>query len=127
MRYLIAAILLLTQTAAAEQAMWWPAWSEVTGVRYNKSIARRLPAHIVAVGSELLLVAPYHVSPGAHRIVLESPRYGDFPGTIQYLELEFEPCYRYYLNAQFDSPAGPDWRPIIDAIERIQHCPLPGT
>jgi len=126
MRVLFTVILLLAQSAAAEQATWWPAWSELTGVRYNKTIAGRFPARIIAVGGELLLVAPYHVSPGAHQIVLESP-YGGFPGRVQYLDLEFEPCYRYYLNAQFDSRDGPDWRPVVDAIERIRNCPLPGT
>ena len=57
MRVLAATILMLAQTAAVGQVMWWPAWSEVTGVRYHKSIAGRLPARIVAVGGELLLVA----------------------------------------------------------------------
>ena len=126
MRVLAATILMLAQTAAVGQVMWWPAWSEVTGVRYHKSIAGRLPARIIAVGGELLLVAPYRVSPGAQRIVLESARYGGFPGTIQYFELILEPCNRYYLNAQFDDPAGPDWHPVVDATETIPNCPLPG-
>jgi hypothetical protein len=126
MRVLTAAILMLAQTAAVGQATWWPAWSEVTGVRYQKSIADRWPARIVAVGGELLLVAPYRVPPGAHRIVLESPRHDGFPGTIQYFELRLEPCNRYYLNAQFDGPVGPNWRPVVDATETIPGCPLPG-
>jgi len=126
MRILTAAILMLAQTAAMGQATCWPAWSEVTGVRYHKSIADRVPVRIVGVGGELLLVAPYHVPPGAHRIVLESSRHGGFPGTIQYFELQLEPCYRYYLNAQFDGPVGPDWRLVVDATETIPNCPLPG-
>jgi hypothetical protein len=126
MRVFSAAILMLVQTAALGQAMWWPAWSEVTGVRYHKSIADRLPTRIVGMEGELLLVAPYRVQPGAYRIVLESARHGGFPGTIQYFELKLEPCSRYYLNAQFDDPVGPDWRPVVDATETIPGCPLPG-
>ena len=53
-------------------------------------------------------------------------RTGGFPGTIQYFEIELEPCYRYYLNAQFDGPVGADWRLVVDATETIPNCPLPG-
>jgi hypothetical protein len=125
MKSLTFAVLLLAP-ATALAGMWWPAWSEVTGVRYRTTIAERWPSRIVAVGGELLLVAPYHVTPGLHRIVVESPRHDSFPGTLQTFELRLEPCVRYYINAQFDGPVGPGWRPVVDTTQTIPGCPLPG-
>ena len=49
-----------------------------------------------------------------------------FRASADYFEIELEPCYRDYLNAQFDGPVGPDWRPVVDATETIPNCPLPG-
>ena len=49
-----------------------------------------------------------------------------FRASVDYFEIELEPCYRYNLNAQFDGPVGPDWRLVVDATETIPNCPLPG-
>src|SRR5437764_1879548 len=35
-----------------------------------------------------------------------------FRASADYFEIELEPCYRDYLNAQFDGPVGPDWRVV---------------
>jgi hypothetical protein len=101
---------------------WGPTWSEVTGIRYHRAMADRWPARIVAVGSDAVFQTPYRVTPGAYRVAVESPRHDGFPGTIQELDLKIEPCKRYYINAQFDGPVGPNWRPVVDETETIAGC-----
>jgi hypothetical protein len=101
---------------------WGPTWSEVTGVRYHRAIADRWPARIVAVGNDAVFQTPYKVAPGTYRLVVESPRHDGFPGTILEMTLNIEPCKRYYVNAQFAGPVGPDWRPVVDEVESIAGC-----
>jgi len=62
------------------------------------------------------------VAPGTYRVTVESPRHDGFPGTIRDFELRIEPCKRYYINAQFAGPVGPEWRPVVDEIESISGC-----
>jgi hypothetical protein len=101
---------------------WGPTWSEVTGVRYHRAIADRWPARIVAVGNDAVFQTPYKVAPGTYRLAVESPRHDGFPGTILETTLNIEPCKRYYVNAQFAGPVGPDWRPVVDEVESIAGC-----
>jgi hypothetical protein len=101
---------------------WGPTWSEVTGVRYHRAIADRWPARIVAVGNDAVFQTPYKVAPGTYRLAVESPRHDGFPGTILEMTLNIEPCKRYYVNAQFAGPVGPDWRPLVDEVESIAGC-----
>ena len=101
---------------------WGPTWSEVTGVRYHRAIADRWPARIVAVGNDAVFQTPYKVAPGTYRLAVESPRHDGFPGTILEMTLNIEPCKRYYVNAQFAGPVGPDWRPVVDEVESIAGC-----
>jgi len=54
---------------------WGPTWSEVTGVRYHRAIADRLPATVVAVGNQPVFMTPFMVAPGTYRVTVESPRH----------------------------------------------------
>jgi hypothetical protein len=101
---------------------WGPTWSEVTGVRYNRTIADRWPARIVAVGSDSVFSVPYKVVPGTYTLAVESPRHSGFAGTIQEMKLNIEPCKRYYINAQFQDPVRPEWTPVVDEVEPIVGC-----
>jgi hypothetical protein len=101
---------------------WGPTWSEVTGVRYNRAIADRWPARIVAVGSDSVFSVPYKVVPGTYALAVESPRHSGFAGTIQKMKLNIEPCKRYYINAQFQDPVRPEWTPVVDEVEPIVGC-----
>jgi hypothetical protein len=101
---------------------WGPTWSEVTGVRYNRVIADRWPARIVAVGSDSVFTVPYKVAPGMYTIAVESPRHSGFAGTMQQMTLDIRPCLRYYINAQFRDPVQPEWTPVVDEAEPIAGC-----
>jgi len=117
----MAALLLLTGGCQT----WGPTWSEVTGTRYNRAIADRWQARIVAVGSNAVFQTPYRVAPGTYRIGIESPRHDGFAGTIQEMTLDVEPCKRYYINAQFANTITQEWTPVVDYIEPIGDCVVP--
>jgi hypothetical protein len=115
-------VLAAVVVALAGCQTWGPTWSEVTGVRYNRTIADRWPARIVAVGNNSVFTVPYKVAPGTYTIAVESPRHSGFAGTIQDMQLNIEPCKRYYLNAQFQDPVRPEWTPVVDEVESIVGC-----
>jgi len=119
MRNLAAAAVVLIASGCQT---WGPTWSEVTGVRYNRAIADRWPARIVAVGSDSVFSVPYKVVPGTYTLAVESPRHSGFAGTIQEMKLNIEPCKRYYINAQFQDPVRPEWTPVVDEVESIVGC-----
>ena len=119
MQVLATAIVALAATGCQT---WGPTWSEVTGVRYTRTIADRWPARIVAVGSDSMFTMPYKVAPGTYTIAVESPRHSGFAGSIQEMKLNIEPCKRYYVNAQFQDPVRPEWTPVVDEAEPIAGC-----
>jgi hypothetical protein len=105
---------------------WGLPWSEITGERYNHTIADRWQARIVAVGGNGVFEIPYRALPGTYRIGVESPRHDGFTGTMLDMTLNVEPCKRYYINAQFAGPVGPDWSPVVDYTESIAGCQVGG-
>lgn len=119
LRTLLAVAMVL---ATASCQTWGPTWSEVTGVRYNRAIADRWPARIVAVGNTSVFSMPYKVAPGTYTIEVESPRHSGFAGTLQTMTLDIKPCLRYYINAQFRDPVQPEWTPVVDEAEPIAGC-----
>ena len=119
MQVLATAVVALAATGCQT---WGPTWSEVTGVRYTRTIADRWPARIVAVGSDSMFTMPYKVAPGTYTVVVESPRHSGFAGTIQEMRLDIKPCLRYYINAQFRDPVQPEWTPVVDEAEPIAGC-----
>ncbi len=115
---------LLPLLGVAGCATYGPTWSELTGERYNVTIMNRRPAGIQTVdGTSAYPTYPIKIAPGPHVIVLGAPAPG-WPGgsTLHTMSLTLEPCMRYYLNAQFDNPTGPDWRPVVDYVEPIAGC-----
>lgn len=102
---------------------WGPTWSEVTGARYTAAIADRRPAILVSVGNEAVgSVVPFKVAPGTYRVVVQAPRHNGFRGSEKEMQLAIEPCRRYYINAQFDNPTTPEWKPVVDYVDTIPGC-----
>ena len=110
--------------SASGCATWGPAWSEISGERYNKTIMYRRPAIIEKVdGWSSYAAYPIKIAPGKHELVLGGPIVG-WPGgaPLNTMTLEMEPCKRYYVNAQFENPVGPNWAPVVDYVESIAGC-----
>jgi len=111
--------------AATACATYGPQWSEISGQHYyNVTVLNRRPTGIQTVdGTSAYAAYPIKVEPGMHEIVLSAPAPGWKGGsTLQTMSMSLEPCMRYYLNAQFDNPTGPDWRPVVDYVEPIAGC-----
>jgi hypothetical protein len=108
-------------------ATWGPTWSELSGERYNVTIVNRRPAIIERVDDTgAFPTRPIRVEPGRHRIELSAPAPGWTGGSrIEAITLDFEPCKRYYLNAQFGDPLKPNFTPVVDYVESISGCTVP--
>ena len=106
-------------------ATYGPTWSEISGDRYyNLTVLNRRPAIIEKVdGYSSYASYPIKLEPGQHSIELGGPA-PRWPGgaALHTLTLDLEPCKRYYLNAQFDNPVEPTWKPVVDYVESVPGC-----
>lgn len=116
----IAALAAAAPAVAAEK--WGPTWSEITGARYTKATKNRAAAIVKSIDGTDTLKRIVKVEPGKHTVRLQSPSKGSFDGTDQNYDLVFEPCKRYYVNAQFKSTIGGEWEPVVDKVEGISGC-----
>ncbi len=63
------------------------------------------------------------VAPGQHRITLDlPPRKGFRIATQHTFEIDAQPCTRYNVAAQLDSPATQNWKPVVRSEEAIGEC-----
>ena len=114
--------ILLILVAGANAAMWGPTWSEISGSQYHKAVLDRRPAIIKSVDGRSYTDRIVKVEPGTRTVVLQSIKRKGFQGSDATLELDIAPCKRYYLNAQFASSVGPEWKPVIDYVDDIAGC-----
>jgi hypothetical protein len=103
---------------------WGPSWSEVTGKRYVGGILYRRPAIIDHVDDQGAFSSdPIKVAGGQHRLQISAPVPGWKGGSdIKVMDLQMEPCKRYYINAQFENNVSQNWTPVIDYIDPIAGC-----
>lgn len=111
-------------------ATWGPTWSELTGQRFNVTIANRRPAIIDRVDDQGAFTDPnlIRVAPGMRRLVVQGPAPGWAGGPpLHVMMLQVEPCKRYYINAQFANTVTQEWTPVVDFVEPIAGCQLPAA
>ena len=101
---------------------WGPTWSEVTGTRYFRAAMNRAPAIIKSVDGRNYTDRIVKIEPGKRMVVVQAPSRKGFPGSSKNMTMEIAPCKRYYLNAQFDSSVGPEWKPVVAYVESIPGC-----
>ena len=107
---------------------WGPTWSELSGERYTTIDPNRREAILIRAGDESIgNVPPFKFAPGTYDVEVQSPIHNRFRGTIKTIHLTLEPCRRYYINAQFEDPVRPDWKPVVDYVETIPGCRANGT
>jgi len=115
-------VLLLPATDAAALEKWGPTWSEVTGTRYFRATMNRAPAIIKSVDGRNYTDRIVKIEPGRRMVDVQSlPRRG-FQGSNKHMTMDIAPCKRYYINAQFDSSVGPEWKPVVAYVESIPGC-----
>jgi hypothetical protein len=111
---------------------WGPTWSEVSGSRYTVTDFNRFATGINAV--DAYSPGPvlgtrgdryFKIDPGPHQLELSaintSPNWVSGINRVN-LPMTFEPCKRYYINAQFENRLLADWKPVIDHVEGIPGC-----
>ena len=117
---LFASLLPATDAVALEK--WGPTWSEVTGTRYFRATMNRAPAIIKSVDGRNYTDRIVKIEPGKRMVVVQSPPRRRFQGSNKHITLDIAPCKRYYINAQFDSSVGPEWKPVVAYVESIPGC-----
>jgi hypothetical protein len=92
------------------------------GERYHVARLNTFPTRITEVDGRSTLTTqnPVQIEPGRHLLTLTTAPAAGF-GAPEYrnLDLEVEPCKRYYLVAERDNRLLQDWRPIIDHIRPV--------
>ena len=103
---------------------WGPTWSEVTGSKWYDNEAYRRPAIIERIdGASPLRTAVIKVDPGKRALTLRGTDPGWVDGGGRHdMVIEVLPCKRYYVNAQYQNRASPDWKPVIDYVWDIAGC-----
>ena len=126
MRHSLAIAVSLALASGSAQAIekWGPTWSEVTGTQWSRTAMNREGAVISKVDGRQATDRIVKVEPGKRSIVVRSPMRKGLAGTDATLDLDVEPCKRYYLNAQFKGGTGRDWEPVIAHVETVAGCKL---
>ena len=109
---------------AAALEKWGATWSEVTGTRYYRAEMNRAPAIIKQVDGRSYTDRIVKIEPGKRTVVVQSLPRGGFSGSDKRMTMDIAPCKRYYVNAQFDSTVGPEWKPVVAYVERIAGCKI---
>jgi hypothetical protein len=125
-------ILLSVVALCSSCQTWGPTWSEVTGALWNKppvefSVAPTSVQTVDGKGAFPLGGAYAYVkmTPGPHTLVLAAAPLtpGWRGGTdLETMQLNAEPCMRYYIAAKYDTRLSASWKPFIDYVESIAGC-----
>jgi hypothetical protein len=109
-------------------AMLGSTWSELTGIRYNRTIENRVPVAVAQVDQQGTFgQSPIRLEPGRRVIYVDARPPGTYASTSRReITIVMEPCKRYYVNAQFKSLSDADFTPVIDHVEEIAGCKVPG-
>jgi hypothetical protein len=116
---LIAAAIGLAACATTEP------FSQLDGYRWNKAGIDTFDVTIISVDGEHYIQrgTPIMVKPGLHKIVVQGPPTGGFRfGQQRTLELNVEPCTRYWLEARKENSLQQDFMPAVNYSERISGC-----
>jgi hypothetical protein len=119
---------LLASLALSGCAMMGSTWSEVTGIRYNRTIEYRVPVAVTQIDDQSAFgESPISVAPGRHVVRVEAHPPGYYGGLRRReITIDMQPCRRYYVNAQFANFTDPEFTPVIDHEEAIAGCKVPG-
>lgn len=101
-------------------------FSQLDGQRWRKAELNTFDVTIISVdGKHYLQRAgePLRVEPGAYKIVVQGPPVAGFRfGEQRTLELNVEPCVRYWLEAKKDNSLAQDFVPRVNYSEPISGC-----
>jgi hypothetical protein len=99
-------------------------FSYLEGRRWHRAEMNTYDATIISVdGSHYLYQKPVRIDPGLRRIVVQAPPAAGFSyGEQRTIEMNVEPCKRYWFAAVKKSPLSQDFEPKVDYVEDIAGC-----
>ena len=100
-------------------------WGEITGERLTHS-TNRAGTTIKTIDGLGVVERQPRLRPGMHTIVVHWTPKGGLKTSDRTLRLDVKACKRYYINAQFASPGSSLWQAVVDKVEDIPGCKLPG-
>jgi hypothetical protein len=125
MRYLIVSATALLLSGCQT---WGPTWSEITGNRYSDMPSMtESPVLINQLdGTTPIYTArdPIKATPGKHQLVLQAVPPPSVMGSVylEQIDVDLQPCKRYYINARFASPTSTSWKAFVEQEEVIPGC-----
>jgi len=118
--------LLVAAFAAAGCATVKEPFSQLDGYRWTRAGLNTYDVTIISVDGEHYIQrgsTPIIVTPGAHKIVVQGPPTGGFRyGEQRTLDLNVEPCTRYWLEARKPNSLSQDFEPGVNYSEPIAGC-----
>jgi len=100
-------------------------FAQLDGYRWNKVALDTYDVTIVSVDgtSYIQRNVPIMIPPGQHKIVVQGPRTAGFKfGAQRTLELNVQPCTRYWLEARKTNALAQDFEPAVNYEEPIAGC-----
>jgi hypothetical protein len=94
------------------------------GQRYFRANLNHYDATIISVdGTHYLLQKPVKIEPGMRKIVVQGPPASGFrQGEQRTMDVNVEPCKRYWFAAVKKNALAQDFEPKIDYVEDIAGC-----
>ncbi len=100
-------------------------YSQIDGYRWSKVELNTFDVTVISVDGEHYLqrATPVLVDPGPRKIVVQGPPTAGFRfGEQRTLELNVEPCTRYWLEAKKANSLSQDFEPRVNYKEPIAGC-----
>jgi hypothetical protein len=115
--------LLTVATAALLAGCATEPFSYLDGRRYFRAQMNTYNASVVSVDGKDYVQNPVCIEPGRRTIVLQAPPVAGFRfGTQRTMEVDIEPCKRYYFAAVRKNVLDQNWEPRVDYVEPISGC-----
>ena len=124
-RFFLASAALVAGCVAASACATNEPFSQLDGYRWNKVALNTYDVTIVSVDgtSYIQRNVPIMIAPGQHKIVVQGPRTAGFKfGAERTLELNVQPCTRYWLEARKTTALSQDFEPAVNYEEPIAGC-----
>jgi hypothetical protein len=104
----------------------YKSFSQLDGYRWSKVDLNTFDVTIIAVDDKHYVqqgLVPIMIEPGPHKIMVQGPPTRGFPqGQMRTLELNVEPCTRYWLEARKQNQIQQDFEPAVNYEEPILGC-----
>ncbi len=100
-------------------------FAQLDGYRWNKTGLDTFDVTIISVDGEHYIQrgSPIMIAPGQHKIVVQGPPTAGFRyGEQRTLDLNVEPCMRYWLEARKQNALQQDFTPAVNYSDRISGC-----